>query len=166
MVSQNGQDKGFTTSDRVHQNGIEARKVESGTDSMQEVKSSRILNVPVSSAESLSLQKRKIQNTARKDAARKHEGIAGSIMRQESAKFAENLSIRTSMESNEYAVCLVLQSIEEVGVKEAPVYDLTVEGCHEYYANGILVHNCMDAVSYGAVTHLRRLCILNEDGDS
>ena len=26
--------------------------------------------------------------------------------------------------------------------------------------------HCMDAVSYGAVTHLRRLCILNEDGDS
>lgn len=166
MVSQNGQDKGFTTSDRVHQNGIEARKVESGTDSMQEIKSSRILNAHVLSAESPSQQKRKIQNTARKDAARKHEGIAGSITRQESAKCAENLSRQTSMESNEYAVCLVLQSIEEVGVKEAPVYDLTVEGCHEYYANGILVHNCMDAVSYGAVTHLRRLCILNEDGDS
>jgi len=26
--------------------------------------------------------------------------------------------------------------------------------------------HCMDAVSYGAVTHLRRLCILNEDGES
>jgi phage terminase large subunit len=25
--------------------------------------------------------------------------------------------------------------------------------------------HCMDAVSYGAVTHLRRLCILNEDGE-
>lgn len=26
--------------------------------------------------------------------------------------------------------------------------------------------HCMDAISYGSVTHLRRLCILNEDGDS
>lgn len=24
-----------------------------------------------------------------------------------------------------------------------PVYDLTIEGEHEFYANGILVHNCV-----------------------
>jgi homogentisate 1,2-dioxygenase len=24
-----------------------------------------------------------------------------------------------------------------------PVYNLEVEGCHEYVANGIVVHNCM-----------------------
>ncbi|MGR7993848.1 hypothetical protein [Xanthobacter sp. ZOL 2024] len=31
-----------------------------------------------------------------------------------------------------------------------PVYNLTVDGCHEFYANGILVHNCdpmMDAIT-------------------
>jgi hypothetical protein len=28
-----------------------------------------------------------------------------------------------------------------------PVYNLTVEGCPEYYANGILAHNC-DAMRY------------------
>ena len=31
-----------------------------------------------------------------------------------------------------------------------PVYNLTVEGAHEYFANGILVHNC-DAVSYACL---------------
>ena len=25
----------------------------------------------------------------------------------------------------------------------APVYDLTVEGAHEFFANGVLVHNCL-----------------------
>lgn len=34
------------------------------------------------------------------------------------------------------------------------VYDLTVEGAHEYFANGILVHNCMDAFRYGCYTPL------------
>ena len=29
------------------------------------------------------------------------------------------------------------------------VYDLTVEDDHEYFANGILVSNCMNAVEYG-----------------
>jgi hypothetical protein len=28
------------------------------------------------------------------------------------------------------------------------VYDLTVEGEHCYYANGILVHNCTQAIRY------------------
>jgi len=28
------------------------------------------------------------------------------------------------------------------------VYDLHVEGPHEYFANGILVHNCSDAADY------------------
>jgi intein/homing endonuclease len=28
------------------------------------------------------------------------------------------------------------------------VYDITVEDEHEYFANGVLVHNCMDALRY------------------
>ena len=31
----------------------------------------------------------------------------------------------------------------------APVYNLTVANTHEFFANGILVHNCMDALRYG-----------------
>jgi hypothetical protein len=36
-------------------------------------------------------------------------------------------------------------SVEESSVNEYFVYDLTVEKCHNFYANGILVHNCQDA---------------------
>jgi len=32
------------------------------------------------------------------------------------------------------------------------VYNLTVEGKHEYFANGILVHNCADAVAYACLS--------------
>jgi hypothetical protein len=35
----------------------------------------------------------------------------------------------------------------------ADVYDLTVADAHEFYANGILVHNCMDALRYAIHTH-------------
>jgi hypothetical protein len=28
------------------------------------------------------------------------------------------------------------------------VYDLMIDDCHEYFANGILVHNCIDAIRY------------------
>ena len=30
------------------------------------------------------------------------------------------------------------------------VYDLTVEGQHEFFADGVLVHNCIDALRYAA----------------
>jgi len=42
-----------------------------------------------------------------------------------------------------------------------PVFDLTVEGEHCYYANGILVHNC-DALSQ-ALRYLRDAGFLNID---
>lgn len=49
--------------------------------------------------------------------------------------------------------------------ERAPVYNLTVDGDHEYYANGLLTHNC-DALRYavmgldqgapGVLDHYRR----------
>lgn len=35
--------------------------------------------------------------------------------------------------------------------RAVPVYDLSVEGDHEFFANGVLVHNCMDGIRYLAV---------------
>jgi hypothetical protein len=35
-------------------------------------------------------------------------------------------------------------------------YDLMVEDCHEYFANGILVHNCIDALRYVALNKLNK----------
>lgn len=36
------------------------------------------------------------------------------------------------------------------------VYDLTVEDQHCYYANGVLVHNCLDSARYFAIMKLRK----------
>jgi len=46
-----------------------------------------------------------------------------------------------------------LRQISIVGSVNAPenareVYDLEIEECHEYVANGVLVHNCIDAARY------------------
>jgi len=38
----------------------------------------------------------------------------------------------------------------------ANVYDFEVEDEHEYFANGILVHNCWDAVRYVALNRLKK----------
>lgn len=45
----------------------------------------------------------------------------------------------------------VSRNITEIIIKKSSnniVYDLMVDDCHEYYANGILVHNCIDAMRY------------------
>jgi hypothetical protein len=42
----------------------------------------------------------------------------------------------------------VLQSIDGGSGGTELVYDLCVAGCHEYFANGVLVHNCVDAARY------------------
>jgi phage terminase large subunit len=42
------------------------------------------------------------------------------------------------------------------GGNAARVYDLTVAEQHEFFANGILVHNCMDAMRYGLDGYIQR----------
>lgn len=45
-----------------------------------------------------------------------------------------------------------LKTLEQGESWKEEVFDLTVEGQHEYYVNGILVHNCMDAFRYAAIS--------------
>lgn len=56
-----------------------------------------------------------------------------------------------------------IESISYGPISIEQVFDLQVEDVHEYLANGVLVHNCMDAVSYGS-TYLRRMGIPNDEG--
>ena len=48
-----------------------------------------------------------------------------------------------------------VQCIEECQ-KSHRVYDMTVDGEHEFYAGGILVHNCMDAIRYAIGPLIKR----------
>jgi hypothetical protein len=43
---------------------------------------------------------------------------------------------------------LELKGIEIIMEDSSNVYDIEVNETHEYFANGILVHNCMDAARY------------------
>ncbi|MGM5483258.1 MAG: hypothetical protein ACQESF_07385 [Nanobdellota archaeon] len=36
------------------------------------------------------------------------------------------------------------------------VFDLMIEDQHEYFANDILVHNCIDAIRYGVTGNANR----------
>jgi hypothetical protein len=47
-----------------------------------------------------------------------------------------------------------LKHLEKDGSWQEKVYDLEVEDCHEYFANGVLVHNCADALRYAIATFI------------
>lgn len=65
----------------------------------------------------------------------------------EPARDAAGRIAATSTTSQAAAPCRV-QSVTATGRAE-PVYNLTVERCPEFFANGILVHNCTDESLYG-----------------
>jgi len=62
------------------------------------------------------------------------------------ANSAELFSPAINIASKRFAPALVL-TVTEAGTADK-VYDLTVEDQHEFFANGVLVHNCIDALRY------------------
>lgn len=66
-------------------------------------------------------------------------------MRQEYARSAiDRLSRINTLMPN--VVREAVQCVIDGG--HADVYDLTVSDAHEFFANGILVHNCIDSIRY------------------
>ena len=69
-----------------------------------------------------------------------------STMRSE---FALNVALSSQLTNivKQSAALEAVQCIEECQRSDR-VYDMTVNGEHEFFAGGILVHNCMDAIRY------------------
>lgn len=80
-------------------------------------------------------------------AMHKNEGCLGLMMKQEFVKNVEITSPKINIQKLMFVQDYVL-SVTELK-KEAPVYNLSVSEAPEYFANGILVHNCSDATLYG-----------------
>jgi phage terminase large subunit len=84
-------------------------------------------------------------NFAQTNVSQHIEGVSESMTLKSNALFVkENLSGINIQKQNVVAI-----NVEEL--KEVKVYDLMIENNHEYFANGILVHNCIDALRYGSL---------------
>lgn len=66
------------------------------------------------------------------------------------AKSADDISFAIDIRTHDFAKII---GSEEVG--NSRVYDLEIENEHCFYANGVLVHNCIDAARYGAMMKLK-----------
>ena len=84
-----------------------------------------------------------ISNTGR------HLGIIEPFTKQRNVRNAA-INIKQGIkEYQDFAIITVkLNRIEEIEPQENNVYDFMVEDTHEYFANGVLVHNCIDAIRY------------------
>ena len=80
------------------------------------------------------------------------EEIINLILNQEYVHGVEkNLSVE-NIQSKEIVQSHVLLRKECITASEQEVYDLMVDNEHEYFANGVLVHNCLDAARYYAMS--------------
>ena len=67
-----------------------------------------------------------------------------------------NAERNTKPVTQEIQSIVILTAKQKHYEQEERVYDLMVDECHEYYANGVLVHNCIDAVRYATYNKLSR----------
>lgn len=125
-------------------------------------------NLFVKSAERNLRVSKEILNSAQTSADQSTDCSCTMMMKNESALFAENHLLLTNTTKPSVVagnvgkdVCQTLeksclQNVEQKTIKritihpkpKQQVYDIEVEEMHEFFANGVLVHNCMDAVRY------------------
>jgi phage terminase large subunit len=141
-----------------HPNGIEVKQVANGikhTPSSKDLDASTSELVNVNLAYLTFKEIRKPHGFAPISVNQNLGGRPEQILKSELVTFAGELSTQTNIQKSNFAQGHVLQSISIKSAEyKTNVYDLTIEGDHEYFANGVLVHNCMDAIRYGVHTHL------------
>lgn len=106
-----------------------------------------------SSLNAKSAEKNTIQHSTEHDSVQISAGqsTAGSqelIMKSDCASAVEENLQLTSIQNPPFAQPLVLQDIIVNREETQQVYDIEVNNTHEYFANGVLVHNCTDAIRY------------------
>lgn len=78
----------------------------------------------------------------------------GLMTSRKPASYAERYLSQINIENKSLAVCNVehVTSLKSVGER---VYDLTIDGQHEFFASGILVHNCIDGIRYALGDYIK-----------
>ena len=139
-------------SDHWHLNGTSQRRGESGTGCIQWGKETGLFNVPVNVVGELSSLPMQIQSSVPTSASPNGEETTTLMMRPGYVLFVGKSLGQTDIPTPYVVEDLVLQSIVINEEKTEEVFDLLVDGQHEYFANGILVHNCLDALRYALWT--------------
>lgn len=126
-------------------NGISQRKVSNGISNTQRILDSGHLPLEMQIAKDVtpySSGKQQIMSSAQIDVSQRGEDYRDSITSQEHVNTVVMSGHATSIQKLDAVQKCVLVRIDSKPMGNNHVYDLHVEGVHEYFANGLLVHNC------------------------
>jgi intein/homing endonuclease len=85
------------------------------------------------------------------------EATLESLIMEQTTVFSATVNTEEELNTQSFAIQTVkLNTFVKGESWSEAVYDLTVEDAHEYFANGILVHNCLDALRYATLTRLTK----------
>ena len=74
------------------------------------------------------------------------------IMKKDNVLSVTKPLLQTNIVKSKIVVNRVVQNIDIMKQSQEEVFDLTIEDEHEYFANGVLAHNCLDSVRYAVYT--------------
>lgn len=147
------QESTLIQSDILPKNGIDLKKEKNGIKEMvimhgtwSKINLENANNVEANIPSKLFMEK---QNSALMHVNQHGEEIQISIKSLEIANIAENNFIQQNIITLPHVLSVAPQNLD--GRKEK-VYNLTIEDDHEYFADGILVLNCMDSIRYALFT--------------
>ena len=145
--AQTGQGKISITSGTLLKSGTAPQKERNGTLNRLKSLSAKESHSPFSASNVGRNTRQRItatQSSALTNAKANGGGNQASTTKKDRASTAENYSplINTKNEDSVHVV-----AVRNTG-KSEPTYNLEVEEPHEYYAHGVLVHNCIDPLRY------------------
>lgn len=144
---------------RLQKNGIEVRRGKSGTNNTLSNLISDCLITELgtaNSAETNLKQKQAMLSSAQTNVNLSTGEIQELITSPRFANGVEKRLQETNILKRNIAAENVVLNIKKELYKVEEVYDITTNNIPEYYANGILVHNCIDATRYILTKLIRR----------
>ena len=136
---------------KLQKNGIIRQQDESGIDCMgcesQQIYSHENINACAVEKHSITSRKEK-SNSARIIAKANGAEPKELITKKECVSYVERPLLQTNTVGTDFVIEAVPQNITAIKEYQQLTYDIEVEDMHEFFANGILVHNCMDATRY------------------
>ena len=118
--------------------------------------SSRSVNDCVLYVEHHSQQRVMHKDSVQTTVSQSSEGIRDLTTLKKSVTSVEIHSHLTDMPNADFVQPFVVESIFQKSLGIEDCYDLTIEENHEFFAEGILVHNCWDSIRYACISEFRR----------
>lgn len=140
-------------------NGTHQKKVEFGIQKTQRSMDLEILNMDFQTVNNVELNsKKKILNThfAQIIANQKTEDYRELTTKLDNVNFAQKSLFAINTQKQNVVQKFVVEKIDSNKIGFERVYDLHIENEHEYFANGMLVHNCR----YGHIAHNSKTTVL------